>query len=48
MHKFNFNKQITGKDKKRFNNATPEQRGTLHNSHLHSGFNESSIKEVKK
>jgi hypothetical protein len=47
MHKFNFNKQITGKDKKKFDNATQETKGTLHNSHLHSGFDDSSIKEIK-
>jgi hypothetical protein len=47
MHKFNFNKQITGKDKKKFDNAIQETKGTLHNSHLHSGFDDSSIKEIK-
>lgn len=47
MHKFNFNKQITGKNKKKFDNATQETEGTLHDSHLHSGFDDSSVKEIK-
>lgn len=47
MHKFNFNKQITGKNKKKFDNATQETKGTLHDSHLHSGFDDSSVKEIK-
>ncbi|OCG21609.1 hypothetical protein A9G11_08015 [Gilliamella sp. wkB108] len=47
MHKFNFNKQITGKHKKKFDNAIQESKGTLHDSHLHSGFDESLIKVIK-
>lgn len=47
MHKFNFNKQITGKNKKKFDNATQEKKGTLHDSYLHSGFDDSSVKEIK-
>lgn len=39
MKKFGFDKQITGRDKKKFNNAIQETNGDLHNSHLHSGYN---------
>ena len=31
-------KQITRKDKKKFEHAIKEVKSTLHNSHLHSGF----------
>lgn len=44
MNKFGFNKQVTGKDKHTFEHAIKEKRGTLHNSHLHSGFNETFVK----
>ena len=47
MHKFNFNEQITGKDKKKFDNARKEKDGELHNTHLHSEFKLDSIKEIK-
>ncbi|MWN91128.1 hypothetical protein GQ597_10480, partial [Gilliamella sp. Pra-s65] len=47
MHKFHFNKQITGKHKKKFDNATQEVGRTLHDTHLHSGFDDSFIKEIK-
>ncbi|WP_334323201.1 hypothetical protein [Gilliamella apicola] len=46
MHKFNFNEQITGKDKKQFDNARKEKNGNLHNDHLHSEFKPGSIKEI--
>ena len=46
MKKFGFNKQITGRDKKVFSDAIQEKRGTLHNSHLHSGFNEAVVKII--
>ncbi len=46
MHKFNFNEQITGKDKKKFDNARKEKKGNLHNTHLHSEFKPGSIKEI--
>lgn len=46
MNKFGFNKQVTGKNKKKFKNAIQEKKGTLHNSHLHSGFNELFVKIV--
>ena len=44
MKKFGFNKQITGRNKKVFSDAIQERKGTLHNSHLHSGFNEAVVK----
>ncbi|MWP50356.1 hypothetical protein GQ592_11220, partial [Gilliamella sp. Lep-s21] len=43
MHKFGFNKQITGAHKKKFNNAIPEKIGSLHDTHLHSEFKDSTI-----
>ena len=46
MHKFNFNEQITGKDKKKFDNARKEKKGNLHNTHLHSEFKSGSIKVI--
>ena len=46
MKKFGFNKQITGRNKKVFSDAIQEKKGTLHNSHLHSGFNEAVVKIV--
>lgn len=46
MKKFGFNKQITGRNKKVFTDAIQERKGTLHNSHLHSGFNEAVVKIV--
>lgn len=46
MNNFGFNKQITGKDKKKFDNAIQEKKGSLHNSHLHSRFNKSVIKRI--
>ena len=47
MHKFNFNKQITGNNKKKFDNATQDLKSNLHNTHLHSEFESGSIKEIK-
>ena len=38
MKKFGFNKQVTGRNKKVFTDAIQEKKGTLHNSHLHSGL----------
>lgn len=46
MKKFGFNKQITGRNKKVFSDAIQERKGTLYNSHLHSGFNEAVVKIV--
>lgn len=46
MKKFGFNKQVTGRNKKVFTDAIQEKKGTLHNSHLHSGFNEAVVKIV--
>ena len=46
MKKFGFNKQITGRNKKVFSDAIQEKKGTLHNSHLHYGFNEAVVKIV--
>ena len=46
MHKFNFNKQRTGKNKKKFDNAIQDLDGTLHDDHLHSEFKAGSIKEI--
>ena len=46
MNKFNFKKQIIGKDKKKFDNAIQEKKGNLHNTHLHSEFESSSVKEI--
>ena len=48
MHKFHFTKQITGKNKKTFQYAIKEKVDPpLHNSHLHSGFDETSVQEIK-
>ena len=47
MHKFNFNKQITGNNKKKFDNAKQDLKSNLHNTHLHSEFESGSIKEIK-
>jgi hypothetical protein len=47
MNKFGFNKQITGKNKKIFENAIKEKSGTLHDSHLHSGFNENFVEIIE-
>ena len=46
MKKIGFNKQITGRNKKVFSDAIQEKKGTLHNSHLHSSFNEAVVKIV--
>lgn len=46
MKKFGFNKQVTGRNKKVFTDAIQEKKGTLHNSHLHYGFNEAVVKIV--
>lgn len=46
MKKFGFNKQITGRNKKVFSDVIQERKGTLHNSHLYSGFNEAVVKIV--
>ena len=46
MHKFNFNKQITRNNKKKFDNATQDLKSNLHNTHLHSEFKPGSIKEI--
>jgi hypothetical protein len=44
MFNYGFGRQITGSSKIRFTNATRERASsTLHNSHLHSGFIESSV-----
>ena len=46
MHKFNFNEQITGNNKKKFDNAKQDLKKDLHNTHLHSEFKPGSIKEI--
>ncbi|OTP80988.1 hypothetical protein B5S40_13805, partial [Gilliamella apicola] len=46
MHKFNFNEQITGNNKKKFDNAKQDLKNDLHNTHLHSEFKPGSIKEI--
>lgn len=43
--KFNFNIHLRGSNSKKFTHTT--DGGALHNSHLHSSFNESTITEVK-
>lgn len=45
MHKFKFDKQITGTSKDKYYEETKHMND--HNDHLHSGFNESAVKIIK-